>query len=119
MAIFGGRKNLLQRVEEARWRNDEERDATLQEFRGSGTSATDALPLIFHADASVRQVAIELFRAGATATAAMALAKSMDSKTSGQRTAAGRVFGQLQPEVVTPVVDRLLAEKGARQQRLG
>ena len=119
MALFGGKKNMLQRVEAARWRNDDERKATLEEFRQSGTGASDALPLMFHSDAGVRQVAVELFVRGASASHAMALAKSMDSKTSAQRTFAGRVFGQLDPGIVSPVVDRLVGDKNARQARLG
>lgn len=118
MAIFGGKKSVLQRVESARWKSDEDKKETLDEFKKSGTRASDALPLMFHADVSVRQVAVGLFVAGATQNDAMTLARAMLTKTSAQRTFAGRVFGQLSAEVVEPVVEKLLGDKNQQLVRL-
>ncbi len=118
MAIFGGKKSVLARVENARWKNDEDKKSTLEEFKKSDTKPSDALPLMFHADAGVRQVAVGLFVAGASQHEAMTLARTMLTKTSAQRTFAGRVFGQLSGEIVEPVVEKLLGDKNAQLVRL-
>ncbi len=119
MALFGGKRTVLQRVEQARWRNDEDRRETLQAFRDCGISAGDTIAFLFHEDPSVRQVAVELFAAGANVGAALSLARQIDGKPSAQRTFATRVFGQVPSQISAAVVQKLLDDRSERQQRLG
>ena len=105
MAIFGGRKNLVQRIQQQKWRTDDERKELLAELRESDPRANDLMPILFHADASVRQAVAELFVKCATPQAVMALARDMGNRASNERTMVGRVFNRLPGELMSPVVD--------------
>ncbi|MCB9536666.1 MAG: PilT/PilU family type 4a pilus ATPase [Myxococcales bacterium] len=120
MAIFGGRKNLVQRIQQQKWRTDDERKELLAELRESDPRANDLMPILFHADASVRQAVAELFVKCATPQAVMALARDMGNRASNERTMVGRVFNRLPGELMSPVVDSLLGnDKQPKMVRIG
>ncbi|MCB9524724.1 MAG: PilT/PilU family type 4a pilus ATPase [Myxococcales bacterium] len=117
---FGGnRRSVLQQVEQGRWKNDEERKELLNQLREAGLKPADALGLIWHADAGVRQAASEMFISRADVSAAMLLARDMGKRTSAQRTYAGRIFNRLPEDTVRPVVENLLTDKLPKVRQLG
>lgn len=118
MALFGGRRNQLQRIQLSKWRNDEEKRQLLAEVR-EGLKVSDAIGLIFHEDAAVRQLGSEAFIGQANVANAAALAKEMGAKPSSQRTFCGKVFSRLPEEIVSPVVEQLLGDKNSKAVRLG
>ncbi len=120
MALFGGgRRNVLQLVQQGRWKNDDERKELLGQLREAGLKPSDSLDLIWHNDPGVRQVASELFISRADVSAAMLLARDMGKRTSAQRTYAGRIFNRLPEETVRPVVESLLGDKLPKVRQLG
>ena len=121
MAIFGGgRRNTLQRIQDQKWRGDDERKQLLAELREAECGPGDLMPLIFHGDPNVRQTASELYVGVATTQSVMALARDMLNRASNERTMLSRVLNRLPAEVVSPVVDKLLAdEKNPKLERVG
>jgi twitching motility protein PilT len=119
MALFGGRRNVVQRIAQSKWRSDDERKEMLEELRTTGLKAGDALQLIWHSDAGVRQIASEAFITKADVASVTAFVRDLGKRTTAQRTFAGRVFNRLPEEVVRPVVDSFLAEKAPKVRQLG
>lgn len=119
MAWFGGKGNIVQRISQGRWKNDEERKEALKELREAGLKPLELVPLVWIEDAMVRQAASELYIARADVSAARTLVREMAKRPQGDRTTAGRIFNRLPEEVMRPVVDELLLDKLPKNRQLG
>jgi|GEM_PF-94423 len=119
MALFGGRRSLLQQIQTSAWKNSEERDALLEEFKDARVKPGEVASLVWHDDSSVRSLACEKFLERADKVTTMSLIKDMGTKAPHQRAFVGRLFNRLPDDVMESVVEDLLADRLNKMRRLG
>jgi twitching motility protein PilT len=120
MAFFGvGKKSILEKALTSAWRTPEEKEQLLAQLREAGVRAIEAIPILWHSDPAVRQVAVELFLARPDAAALHELVARMMEQPPHVRPFVTRLFVKIPAEIAGKVVDELLADKAAQQRRLG
>lgn len=120
MALFGGRKGLVQQVLDESWRDDDERSHLLQQLKESRIKVDDALKLLWHKDSGVRSIAVEAIVANADQRTAKNLMDQIMEQSSSARGFGMRVFARFPPEVVRKIVDSMLEDKkNPKRQRMG
>jgi hypothetical protein len=119
MALFGGRRSFLQQLQTSAWKNDEERQAILAEFKEATVKPSEVAALVWHSDSTVRTMACEKFLERADKNVTMNLIKDMGNKAPHQRAFVGRLFNRLPEDVMEEVVEDLLGDKLPKMRRLG
>jgi twitching motility protein PilT len=121
MAIFGrGKtKTLLTEIEQAAWSRPAERDAQLSELRRAEPGASEVVGLIFHKDAAVRQVAVELFLQKTSGGAVRDLVDQMAQQPAHVRSFASRLIPKVDSDVMDRVVSDLIKDRNPARQRQG
>lgn len=115
MALFGGARKLVQRVENQAWHDDQERDQLLAALRDARPKAAEVLPLLGHGDHSVRRAAAAMYGARAGAADVLALAEVMRTASGAQRAAYAEALESLDEAQVTAALETQLADpSGAR-----
>ncbi|TNE49612.1 MAG: PilT/PilU family type 4a pilus ATPase [Deltaproteobacteria bacterium] len=120
MALFGGRKGLVQQVLDESWQSDDERGELLQQLKESSLKVDDALKLLWHKDSGVRTIAVESLVTHADLRTARTLMDQIMEQSSSARGFGMRVFSRFPPDVVQKVVDAMLEDKkNPKKQRMG
>jgi twitching motility protein PilT len=121
MAIFGrGKtKTLLGEIEQGTWSKPADRDAKLGELRKAAPGPSEVVGLIFHRDAAVRQVAVELFLQKTSAGAVRDLVDQMAQQPAHVRSFASRLIPKVDVDVMDRVVSDLVKDRNPARQRQG
>ncbi len=117
MALFG-RKRALQRALESDWTNEEEREALVTELRSARVSPGNAIPLICHPDAAIRQVGVEAFAHSPGRGDVRDLVLHLADQRAHVRSFGARVLGKVDAAVVSQGIDDLLAHRAVPVRRL-
>ena len=117
--LFSRKKNLLQQVATNSWRTDADKEALLEQIKAQDLKPLEAIPLIWHADALVRKLGVDLFMAKPNAEAVRALVLSMGDKPNHQRAFVTRIYARIPADAMQPIVDELISHKDAGSRRLG
>ena len=120
MSFFGvGKKSVLEHALTSAWRTLEERDHLVAQLREASIRPVEAIPLLWHTDASVRQVGAECFLARPDAAALQELIDRMADQPQHIRASAARIFARVPPETMKRVIDPLLVDKAPARRRMG
>ena len=119
MSLFGGKRSILQRALSASWRNDEERKEILDKLKDSGLKGNDAIGLLFHADAGVRQVGVDVFLTRPDEGALRELLDQLPNQQAHVRAFVSRLFPRLPDDLMQKVVDSMLVDRVSSKQRTG
>ena len=111
--LFSRKKNLLQQVATNSWRTDADKEALLEQIKAQDLKPLEAIPLIWHADALVRKLGVDLFMAKPNAEAVRALVLSMGDKPNHQRAFVTRIYARIPADAMQPIVDELISHKDA------
>jgi twitching motility protein PilT len=117
--LFSRKKNLLQQIATNSWRTDADKEALLEQVKAQDLKPLEAIPLIWHSDALVRKLGVDLFMAKPNAEAVRALVLSMGDKPNHQRAFVQRIYARIPADAMQPIVDELIAHKDAGSRRLG
>jgi hypothetical protein len=120
MQFFGtGKRTLLDKALTSGWRTSEEKEQVLAQLRESGLKAVDAIPLLWVSDSAVRQIGVDVFLARPDVAAAQQLVDRMNEQPQHVRSYASRLFARVPADVMTKVVDDLLADKSTQKRQSG
>jgi twitching motility protein PilT len=120
MAFFGiGKRGIVDKALTSQWRTPEEKDQVLAQLREAGLRPSEAIPLIWHADSGVRQVGVDVFLARPDGASVHELIEKMNDQPQHVRSFATRLFARVPPDVMSKVVDELLADKTTQKKRAG
>lgn len=119
MSLFSRKKNVLQQVIQTSWKNDAEREELVAALKDSDLKAIEALPLLWHTDASFRRIGTEAFVKTVNAEALRSLVQQLTDKPSHVRASVARVLPRVNPELMRQVVDEMIAHTNAQNRRMG
>ncbi len=119
MALFRSRRSLVQRLAQSDWKNAEERDLLLDAARKVSLRAVEVMPLMYHQDTGVRQLAREQFTASADSGAVRKLLADANTKPPHLRGFVMRAVSRMSKDVLDPVLEELVSATNSRQQRMG
>ncbi|MCK6510903.1 PilT/PilU family type 4a pilus ATPase [Myxococcota bacterium] len=119
MAIFTGKKSILQQIQESGWQTPQEKEQLLLKLRDSNPRSAEVVPLLLHRDADVRRMSAEIFLARPDIGGAKALLDSLENAPPQARSFGAQLLSKMQPETVQRVLDSLLSDKAPAKQRMG
>lgn len=119
MSLFRSRRALIERLERSDWKTDEERDQLVDAARKMPLTAAEVLPLFQQADTRVRQLATDLFVAGADGASVRKLLADASGRAGHVRGFMTRTAARVSLEVLNPVLDEMVASQDVRKQRDG
>ncbi|MCB9745532.1 MAG: PilT/PilU family type 4a pilus ATPase [Alphaproteobacteria bacterium] len=119
MPLFSRKKTVLRDAVQSTWKSEDEREALLEQLRSAEMRAIDAVPLLYHQDASFRKVGVEQFLAAPKPEALKALIQGMGDKPAHVRAYVARIFPRVPADIMRPVVEELIVHNKADQKRLG
>lgn len=108
MALFGGKRSLLESVLASGWNNPTERQEMLAGLRQAPPKPVEAVPLLWHTDPEVRKLGAELFLARPDGAAVGHLISELARKPPAVRTAIQPFLRRLPAPAVGPAMDSLL-----------
>ncbi|MCB9639371.1 MAG: PilT/PilU family type 4a pilus ATPase [Myxococcales bacterium] len=119
MAIFTGKKNIVQQIQSNAWQSPQEKQQILLKLRESGPRSAEVVPLLLHRDSDVRRFSAEIFLARPDIGGAKALLDSLENAPPQARSFGGQLLSKMPAEMVQRVLDGLLKDRNASKQRMG
>ena len=119
MALFGGRKSPLQRAVESEWKSDEERQDLIRQLKELTLKPADCIALTFAPDAGVRQVGAEALLNRPDVNTIRELVEQVQSQPPHVRGFVKRLWSRIPDDVMSKVVDGMLADKTPARNKLG
>ena len=117
MALFGKRRSV-QRVIEGDWASKREQSELLEEVRRSRISSSQAIPLVCHADADVREVGIDLFVRNPGAHDIRDLVLQLANSRAPSRGLGSQLLSKIPPGVASKGLEDVLDHKETQARRL-
>jgi twitching motility protein PilT len=119
MALFGGRKSPLQRAVENDWKSEEERQELIRQLKELTLKPADSIALTFAQDAGVRQLGAEALLNRPDANTIRDLVEQAQSQPPHVRGFVKRLWSRIPDDVMTKVIDGMLADKTPAKNKLG
>jgi twitching motility protein PilT len=116
MALFGGKKSLLEGLLANAWASPEEKDELLRQLRANPPKGAELVPLLWHGDPAVRKLGAILFLERADGAATGRLLQELATRPPAARTPLLPILGRLQIEVLRATLDELI-QNGAPEVR--
>lgn len=120
MQFFGSaKKGALERALTSAWKTTEERDQLAIQLREAGVKPIEAIPVIWHQDAAIRQAGVDIFLSRPDAGAVTELIVKTGEQPQHVRAFVARLYPRLPADLLGKVVEELIKDKISTRQRLG
>ena len=118
MALFGKRRSV-QRIVEGDWASKRELAQLLEEVRRSKVSSAQAIVLICHSDADVRETGIDLFVRNPGAGDVRDLVTQLAAARAPSRGLGSQLLSKIPPGIASKGLEDLLDHKESQKDRRG
>lgn len=120
MAIFGRKTSLVKQVVATQIHSRDERKKIIQELQNAQLKGSDAIDLLLHSDAAIREFGRNIVLMEPTYSVATSLIKVMEEQERSQiRGYLASILAQFPDKSLVKIVKTLLSKGGDQQQRMG